>query len=65
MIDTEGYLTCNPKTVTHTINGKENFTDTSKGYFEQELLSNWTLTVVALTMNLGIDTIIVPTVAAK
>ena len=43
------------KTVTHIRNGNEKVTDTSNGNFEQKLLSNRTLPVVAPTMNPRID----------
>ena len=56
--DAQGDLTRDPKTVTHTSNRKEKVTGTSNGYFEQKLLSNRTLPVVVLTMNLIIDDMI-------
>ena len=58
--DVQGDLTRDPKTVTHTINGKEKVTDTSNGNFEQTLLSNLNLPIVVLTTNPRIDDRIAP-----
>ena len=38
--DAQGDITRNPKTVTHTSNGKGEVTDTRNGNFEQKLLNN-------------------------
>ena len=58
--DAQDNLSRYPKTVTHTSNGKEKFKDTSNGNFKQKILSNRTLPVVLLTMNLSIDDMILP-----
>ena len=58
--DAQGDLTHNPKTVTHTSNGKETFSDTSNGDCEQKILSNRTLPIVVPTMNPRIDNKISP-----
>ena len=61
--DAQGDTTLDPETVTPISNRKEKVTDTNNGNFEQKLLSNRTILVVVLTMNLSIDPRIVPTVA--
>ena len=58
--NTQVNLTHDIKTVTETRNGKEKFTDNSNGNFEQKILRNRTLSIVVLTMNLGIDDMIAP-----
>ena len=70
--DAQGDSTRNLKTVTHTSNGNEKVTsngnekvtDPSNKNFEQKLLSNLTLPVVFLTINLRIDPRIVTIVVA-
>ena len=64
MCDAQGDPTCDSKTVTHTSNGKEKFTDTSNRNFEQKLLINRTLPVIDPTMNPSIYPRIVTIVAA-
>ena len=58
--DTQGNLTRNPKTATHTNNSNETVTNTSNGNFEQKLLSNRNLPAVVLAMNPRIDEMIAP-----
>ena len=58
--DTQGNLTCNVKTVTHTNNEKEMVTYTSNDNFEQKSLSNRTLTVFVLMFKSRIDYMIAP-----
>ena len=53
--DAHSDITCNPEKFTHTSNGNETVTHTSNGNFEQQLLSNRTIPVLTLVMNLGID----------
>ena len=53
--DSQGDLTRNPETCTHTSNGNDTVTRTSNGKFEQKLLSNRTIPVLPLAMNLGIE----------
>ena len=53
--DTQGDLTCDTNTVTHTSNVKEKIVDTSNRNFEQQLLSNRTLPLFVPMMNLRID----------
>ena len=62
--DVQGYLTRNPETFTHTINGNETVIHTSNGGFEQKLLSNRTIPVLPLSMNPGIDQGIAPILLA-
>ena len=52
--DAQGNLTCDLKTVTHTINGKGKVTDTNNGNYGQKIFSNRTLPIVVPTMNLRI-----------
>ena len=49
--DSKCYPTSNPKTVTHTSGGEGKVKDISKGILKQTLLSDWTLSVVVLTMD--------------
>ena len=58
--DAKGDPAINPKTLTHTSDGKENVTDTSNSNFEPKILSNRTLPVVFPTMNPRIDDRIAP-----
>ena len=62
--DSQGDLTRNPETVTHTSNGNETVTHTSNGNFEQKLLSNRTTPVAISTMNPMIDQRIVTIVVS-
>ena len=62
--ETQGDPKRNPKTVTHTRNGKGKVTDTSNRNFEQKLLSNQIIPDVVLTMNPRIYQKIVPIVVA-
>ena len=62
--DAQGDPTHNPKTVTHTSNGKGKVMDTRNKNFEQKPLSNRTLPVIAPTINPRIDLRIVPIVEA-
>ena len=63
--DAQGNITCNPETVTHTSNRNETVTRTSNGNFEQQLLNNWTIPVLPLLMNKGVDKGIVMIVLAQ
>ena len=45
--DAKGDPARNPKTVTHTSDGKGSFTDSSNGIFQKKILSNLTLHVVS------------------
>ena len=53
--DTQGDLTRNPETSTHTSNGNETVIHTINGNFEQKLLSNRTIPIVPPAINPGID----------
>ena len=61
--DTQGDLTRNPETVTHTINGNETGTNTSNGNSEK-ILSNRDIPVLPPSMNPGIDQGIAPIILA-
>ena len=63
MCDTQGDITCNPETITHTINGNEIVTHTSNGNIEQKTLSNRTIPVLPLAVNPWIDQGIAPIVS--
>ena len=52
--DSQGDLTRNPETVTHTSNGNETVTHTSNGNFGQILLSYRTIPFLPHPKNLGI-----------
>ena len=58
--DTKGDPASNPKTVTHTSDGKGKVTDTSNGNLQQKLLNNRTLLVAIPTLNPRIDNRIAP-----
>ena len=60
--DAKGDPASDPKTVTHTSDGKGKVMDTINGNSQQKILSNRTLPVVVPTMNLRIDNRIVPIV---
>ena len=62
--DAQGGIVRNPETVAHNSNGNETVTHTSNVNFEQKLLSNRTIPVVALMMNPSIDQIIAPILMA-
>ena len=55
MSDTQGDITRDSETVTHTSNGIYIVTHTSKGNFEQKILSNQTIPVLPPEMNPGTD----------
>ena len=56
--DSQGDVTRNPETVTHTSNGNETANHTSNGKFEQQILSNRTIPVVVLTVKPNIEQMI-------
>ena len=62
--DSQDDSTRDPKTVTHTSNGKGKVSDTSNGNFEHKILSNRTLPVVVPTTKPNIEQRIVLIVVA-